>query len=102
MWTAETAAWLLWPTLAITLLLGAARAQSGRPTEYQVKAAFLYHFAKFVEWPPDAFPRPSAPLHLCVFGEDPFGGELERFANEKTVAGHPLRVLQPKRIEQAK
>jgi hypothetical protein len=88
--------------LVIILLFAGASGQSSTPTEYQVKAAFLYNFAKFVDWPPDAFAQPSAPLHLCVFGEDPFGGELERIVHQKTVAGHPLRVLQPKRVDQAK
>jgi hypothetical protein len=90
------------PLFLLLLLAGCAWAQPRSAGEYQVKAAFLYNFAKFVDWPPDAFPQPSAPLHLCVFGEDPFGGELERIVHEKIVAGHPLRVLQPKRIAQAR
>jgi len=96
------AAWPLRWAIALILLSASANAQSGAATEYQVKAAFLYNFAKFVEWPPDTFPRPSAPLHLCVFGDDPFEGELERIVREKTIGGRPLRVLQPKRAGQAR
>lgn len=44
--------------------------------EYQVKAAFLLNFAKFVEWPQDAFAGPEDPLILAVLGEDPFGDAL--------------------------
>ena len=50
--------------------------------EYQVKAAFLYNFAKFVHWPQRAFAGPTAPVTICVFGRNPFG-----FALEQTVAG---------------
>lgn len=45
--------------------------------EYLVKAAFLYNFAKFTEWPKGAFPDPLAPLRLCVLGEDPFHAALD-------------------------
>nr|WP_246262417.1 YfiR family protein [Aromatoleum evansii] len=51
-------------------------AQSADPTEHEVKAAFLYNFAKFVDWPPQAFTSADAPLALCVLGHDPFGAAL--------------------------
>jgi hypothetical protein len=54
-----------------------ARAQSREGTEYEVKAAFLYNFSKFVEWPPDAFQSEKAPITLCVFLHDPFGSALD-------------------------
>ena len=53
------------------LMLGMAAAQAG-PSEYDVKAAFVYQIAKFVEWPPS-----NAPLRLCVLGGNPFGAALE-------------------------
>jgi len=70
---------------AVVLALGAAllwlagleevrAAQSG---ERDLKAAFLYKFAKFVEWPQAAFPEPSTPVTLCVLGDDPIGASLE-------------------------
>ncbi len=52
-------------------------AQTLAPREYQIKAAFLYNFAKFIEWPPAAFPSPNAAINLCVLGEDPVGDDLE-------------------------
>lgn len=66
-----------------------ARAQDG---EYALKAAFLFNFTKFVEWPPDAFSGPRAPLHLCVVGEDPFGRQLDGAVAGEAVNGHPLVV----------
>jgi hypothetical protein len=57
-----------------------------------VKAAFLYNFAKFIEWPADAFPSADAPLILGVIGEDPVGGTLDPTVRGKTANGHPLIV----------
>jgi hypothetical protein len=62
--------------------------------EYQVKAAFLYTFAKFVEWPPQAFSSPSAAMTICVLGEDPFGSFLDDAVKGKTVDGRPLVVYR--------
>lgn len=60
--------------------------------EYQVKAAFLYSFAKFVEWPPQAFSSPAAGITICVLGDDPFGNFLDDSVRDKTVAGRPLII----------
>lgn len=64
------------------------------PTEYDVKAAFLYNFAKFVEWPPDTFKEPTAPFTVCVLGDDPFGEALEKEFSDKTVQDRPI-VFEP-------
>jgi hypothetical protein len=53
-----------------------AAAQFSRPTEYQVKAAFLLNFLKCIEWPVAAFPDTRAPFVLGVLGDDPFGDSL--------------------------
>jgi uncharacterized protein DUF4154 len=73
--------------LAVPALLGAQTA-----AEYDVKAAFLYNFTKFVDWPSSAFPDPSN-LRICVLGEDPFGKSLRSVAGEQ-VGGHKLIVMQ--------
>lgn len=44
--------------------------------EYQVKAGFLFNFAKFTEWPANAWSSRDAPLNLCIAGKDPFGGAV--------------------------
>jgi len=62
------------------------------PDEYQVKAAFLYNFAKFVEWPPEAFQNPLESFVVCVLGEDPFGRALEDVVGGKMVEGRALAV----------
>jgi hypothetical protein len=60
--------------------------------EYEVKAAFLLNFTKFVEWPPAIFADPGAPFAICVLGQDPFGRALDEVVAGETVAGHKLIV----------
>lgn len=60
--------------------------------EYEVKAAFLYNFAKFVEWPSTAFATADAPLVFCIQGRDPFGGRLERVVNDRTANARRIEV----------
>jgi len=81
---------------ALTGGIPQAAAQSEPPTEYQIKAAFLYNFAKFVEWPTDAFADPRAPIVVGIVGEDPFGSVLDKIVLGKTVNG---RVLEIKRLK---
>lgn len=61
-------------------------------SEYQIKAAFLFNFAKFVEWPPTVFSDPSAPLVLGIVGQDPFGPDLDLTVMGKTVNNRPLVI----------
>jgi hypothetical protein len=62
------------------------------PSEYQVKAVFLFNFTHFVEWPADAFASPHAPFVIGVLGQDPFGNALDEAVRGETVNGHPLLV----------
>ncbi len=59
--------------------------------EYRIKAAFLYNFAKFVEWPSEAFEDNDSTLILGVFGDDPFGAALQSLRG-KTVRGRRLTI----------
>lgn len=78
---------------AFLLLLPCLSAAQGTGTsEYAVKAAFLFNFAKFVEWPEGAFRGPDEPLTFCVLGEGPLGAELERAVAGKTVGGRQAAV----------
>ena len=62
------------------------------PGEYEVKAAFLYHFAHLVDWP--APPAAGEPFVIAVVGDDPFGEILDDALAAKSVRGHPVRVLR--------
>jgi hypothetical protein len=78
--------------LALTVRLIAAGHPEGRPDEYQVKAAFLYNFAKFVEWPQEVFAGTNDPFVICVLGEDPFGRTLDDVLVGKKVEGRAFAV----------
>jgi hypothetical protein len=86
--------------LLISLLLaallgpGPAQAQESRPPDYRVKAAFVYNFGKFVEWPATVFASTNAPLVIGVLGGDPFHGDCERIVANKSINGHPVIVRQ--------
>lgn len=55
----------------------AVNAQQPKPSEYQVKAAYLYNFSRFVEWPGRPAAESSRPFAICVLGKDPFGSILD-------------------------
>lgn len=68
------------------------RAEVAAFNEYAVKAAFLYQFTQFVEWPPTLFSDSSAPIVLGVLGQDPFGDSLRRVTQGRTARGRPIVV----------
>jgi hypothetical protein len=69
-----------------------ARGELSSTGEYDVKAAFLFHFAQFVEWPTGTFKDASSPLTYCTVGGDPFSGALDQSLSGKTIGARPLRV----------
>jgi hypothetical protein len=79
-----------WATaLWITCGVASAAAQSAKPAEYQVKAAYLYNFTRFVEWPSEAAPMQDARFSICILGPDPFGTYLDALLKDAVVAGKP-------------
>lgn len=86
------AAFLFLIGLAWLCIFGAAAQEAPAPTEYQIKAAFLFNFAKFVEWPQDAFAAPNSPLVIGVLGDNPFGADLERTVKGKAINSHAFVV----------
>lgn len=82
--------------LRLTAPLGAQR-----PREYQVKAAYLYGFGRFVEWPSDAPAQDDAAFVLCVLGDDPFGRLLDQVAEGGVVKNRPVSVRRIGRPEDA-
>jgi hypothetical protein len=92
-------------TAALALLIsvggsGWVSAQTNTSGEYQVKAAFLFHFAQFVEWPSGAFKDAAAPLTYCTVGEDLFHGALDASLTGKTIDGRPIRVRHLKQARE--
>jgi len=68
--------------------------EDSQPTEYQIKAAFIFNFAKFVEWPAAAFAKASSPIVVGVLGENPFRDALEKTIKNKTVDEHPVIIRE--------
>ncbi len=66
----------------------------GQIDEYQVKAFFLYNFAKYVDWPSHRFNSAADPLVICILGQNPFGGGLEQAVHGKAVEGRTVVVHQ--------
>lgn len=76
--------------LAALMLAPAAGAQpASHPTEYQVEAAYLFNFGKFVTWPPDISSKRKS-FDLCVLGPDPFGPVLVQTVRGETLNGQPV------------
>jgi hypothetical protein len=62
------------------------------PREYDVKAAFIYNFTQFVEWPNAASAGDDAPFVVAVMGHDPFDGALEQILTNKFVGKRPIVI----------
>ena len=83
----------------IAAALGAtwnARAEEPGSLEHQVKAAFLYKFAGFVDWPAASFARPDAPLTIAVAGAETVAAELVQATTGRTVEGRTVTVKRVK------
>jgi hypothetical protein len=85
-------------TLALVLLSFAPLSgQTSR--EYDVKAAFLYNFITFTDWPANAFSTPASPYVIGVLGDDPFGSVLDEMVHGEQIKGRPLVIRRFKHIE---
>jgi hypothetical protein len=90
---------VLFLCLLAALLADRAPAESPPGREYELKAAFLYNFTKFVDWPAEAFPDARRPLAICLLGNGPGGVALQALEPAgsgvavPTVALAGLRVL---------
>jgi hypothetical protein len=86
-------AWLLAWLLTLVPLAGPAQ-QLAR--ESAVKAAFLYKFGSFVEWPAGTFQAPAAPFVIGIYGDDAVATELEQITQGRDIEGHPVTVQRLK------
>jgi hypothetical protein len=81
------------------LLPALAYAEAPAPVERQIKAAYLYKFAGFVEWPEGSFVRPDSPVVIGVMGADALAEQLERTVAGHTTNGRPLQVRKLRKGE---
>lgn len=78
----------------VGLVLGANRGFGGEisPAEYRVKSLFLLNFARYVDWPPDAFAAPSSPIVISLIGEDKLTADLAKTVEGKIVSGRRIVI----------
>lgn len=93
--------WTILLVCVVTVILPSI-GQSSDISEYEVKASFLYNFAKFVEWPPNSFADANAPITFCILGEDPFGTFLDDIIRGKTINGRELTIRRIRKSEDMK
>ncbi|PYV41098.1 MAG: DUF4154 domain-containing protein [Acidobacteria bacterium] len=81
-------------TLCWMAVGGEPNAYGSSPTspEYLIKAAYIYNFAMFVEWPVDAFPQESSPIVIGIIGTDPFGPAIDQTVRDKRIDKRPLLI----------
>jgi hypothetical protein len=91
--------------LALALFVGSivpeALADSARSQEYQIKAAFLYNFIKFVEWPEEKVADSNEPITIGIIGKDPFGNAFEPLKGRQA-KGRKVVVKRIKGFERLK
>jgi hypothetical protein len=77
-------------------------AQRLAATEYQVKAAYLFNFGKFVTWPDKGVAGNTGSFEICVLGEDPFGVVLDSTLTGATISGKGVaakRITKPQEVD---
>jgi hypothetical protein len=72
------------------------------PTEYQVKAVFLFNFAQFVEWPASSFTNETSPIVIGIAGDDPFGPVLDEVVRGETVRGRKIVIKRLSPVEDSR
>jgi hypothetical protein len=77
---------LLWRILLWSALYTPSWVHAQQPTEYQVKATYLYNFSQFVQWPPQATAASNS-FDICILGQDPFGSTLNSILANESIAG---------------
>jgi hypothetical protein len=77
-----------------------APAVTAESREFEVKAVFLFNFAQFVEWQPDAFPDKEAPLVIGILGNDPFGTYIDEAVRGEKVNDRSLVIRRFHSVEE--
>lgn len=72
--------------------ISAAPASAQSVSDDQVKAAYLFNFAKFIEWPAEAFDKADVPMNFCALGRSPVVDELDSSVRGKSINGHTIVV----------
>jgi hypothetical protein len=70
--------------------------------EYNIKAAFLFNFTRFINWPAAAFEGATAPFIIGILGDDPFGPTIDATVKGENYQGHPMVVERYKSVKDMK
>lgn len=87
--------------LFAALLLFVPLAAAGQALEHEIKAAFVFKFLSFVEWPAQAFARPETPIAIGVLGAEEVFNELQEIVPGRVVQGRPVTVRRVREGESA-
>jgi len=93
---------MAWSFALLVSLLGQHRLYSQAVSEYEVKAAYLFNFVKFVEWPSGTFGNDSEPIRMCILNDAPFGLQLTETVRNKTIKNRPIAVVPVKTGEESR
>jgi hypothetical protein len=88
---------IAWVLVGVSCL----HAQQSKPTEYQVKAAYLYNFGRFVKWPAGVAAGKGDSFPVCVLGRDPFGPVLDSTLAGEALEGKPVVIRRIAREQDA-
>lgn len=86
-----------WAALLLAPPLSSGAVEGGS-LEYPIKAAYLYKFGNYVEWPKPAFSSAGSPLNLCVVGDDPFGPLLDSAVEGQRIEGRAIALRRLKSV----
>lgn len=84
----------------VFLVSGASETRGAAARDYDLKAVFLYNFAQFVDWPPEAFRDAYSPIVIGILGADPFGKSLDEVVRKEVVHNRKLVVQRYRRVEE--
>ena len=94
-------AMLAFAVLALMSTPGAHAQEDVATLERRIKAAFIFKFAGYVEWPENSFAQPGSPFTVAVIGDDELAAELVQVSTGRVVEGRPLVVRKTRGVESA-
>lgn len=78
--------------LAMASLAAQDESNSEINREYRIKAAYLYQFGRYVEWPDKTFPSPETPFTIGILDQDPVAADLDHIAQIKKIQDRPIQI----------
>lgn len=88
--TARSSITAKWVALVLVFAVAFRTRAQSPATEYEVKAAYLLNFGKFIKWPETALPPGTDKFSICVLGDDPFGNVLSTTVRDEKIDGKPV------------